>query len=150
MNVAEQNLRIEVELMRANVSQIRLRMFESYHPEGTTKENDESASSGLPFLYGSPRLAEITQGGCFKRWRVSFGKKISGGTKKRRQSLIFGSHCAFFRDEIDMGQRVEMADSIPRDDVQMALRVFHTVLLSVITLTIHPVPAISVSWNPRP
>ena len=43
---------------------------------------------------------------------------------------------------------VEMTDLIPEDgDLYMMAVVFHTVLLSVMTLTMHPVPAISVSWN---
>ena len=41
-----------------------------------------------------------------------------------------------------------MVDLIAVDnDVHMVAVVFHTVLLSVMTLTMHPVPAISVSWN---
>jgi len=47
-----------------------------------------------------------------------------------------------------MDRGVEMADLIPDDaNLYMMAVVFHTVLLSVMTLTMHPVPAISVSWN---
>lgn len=52
------------------------------------------------------------------------------------------------RGILDMNRGVEMADLIPDDaDLYMMAVVFHTVLLSVMTLTMHPVPAISVSWN---
>ena len=45
-------------------------------------------------------------------------------------------------------RRAETADLIPDDDdMYMTVVAFHTVLLSVMTLTMHPVPAISVSWN---
>ena len=41
-----------------------------------------------------------------------------------------------------------MADLFPVDnDVHMMAVVFRKVLLSVMTLTMHPVPAMSVSWN---
>ena len=45
------------------------------------------------------RLVKITQGSCFKRWKVSFWRKISVGTKKHRRSLIIDSHSAFLGNE---------------------------------------------------